>query len=205
MKTFLLFEKLERSLRLQQHCLDVIEYDQARTALSALQRSRVKHLLLLIFSNIVIGYFIAKHFTDLPLLISSGLLMLFNVIGIAGNITQMIIIQQQDCWENISSSYKKTGLLQTAALLQSVMIRFTRIRFLAWPLYSVYVLIAFWFIGWKVDWPLQAGMVVLIFPVSIYLYNKVRYTNLHIKWVEGLLNWAGRKYLLDLMGLRPAA
>lgn len=183
-----------------------IAYEQAKAVLSALKRSRVRNLLLLLFSNIVTGYFIAAHYTDLPLMIGGCLLLFFNITGIAGNIMQMMLItQQQDYWEHIGGPYKQTGLLQTAVLLQAVMIRFTRVRLLGWPLYSVYVMMGCWFIGWKVDRSWLAGMAILVFPVSLYLYNKVRYKNLHIKWVKELLNWSGRKYLLKMMGAYPAA
>lgn len=201
--TLILFDKL---LQVQQRCLDVIEYDQAKKVLKALQRSRVKQLLVLIFSNIVTIHFITGHLSNLLLVILAGFLVFLNMIGMAGVMWQFNILQQQEYWEQLHGPQKRTGLLQTAALLQSVMIRFTRIRFLAWPLYSVYVLIGFAFMGWDVDTAaLQVGMGLLLLPVSIWLYYKVRYNNLHIKWVEKLVNRAGRKYLLELMGFDPSS
>lgn len=197
--TLILFDKL---LRVQQHCLDVMEYDEAKKVLRALQRSRVKQLLVLVFSNIVTIHFAIGHLSNLVLVIMAGLLVLLNIIGMTGSIWQLNILRQQEYWEQLQGQQKRTGLLQTAALLQSVMIRFIRIRLLAWPLYSVYVLIGFAFMGWDVDaagWKeLQVGLAALLLPVSIWLYNKVRYTNLHIKWVEGLVNRAGRKYLVEI-------
>ncbi|MRG48821.1 hypothetical protein GFS24_27170 [Chitinophaga sp. SYP-B3965] len=200
--TMILFDKL---LRVQERCLDVIEYDQAKTVLRALKRSRVKQLLVLIFSNIVTVHFALAHLSNLVLVVLAGLLVLLNAICMAGVIWQLNILQQQEYWEQLHGPQKRTGLLQTAALLQSVIIRFTRIRFLTWPLCSVYVMIGGSFIGWNTDMPgLQLGMAGLLLPVSLWLYYKVRYTNLHIKWVEGFVNRAGRKYLLELMGFSPA-
>lgn len=197
--TLILFDKL---LRVQQRCLDVIEYDQSKKVLRALQRSRVKQLLVLVFSNIVTIHFALGHLSNLVLVIMAGLLVLLNIVGVAGAIWQLNILRQQEYWEQLQGQQKRTGLLQTAALLQFVMIRFIRIRLLAWPLYSVYVLTGFAFMGWDVDaagWKeLQVGLAALLLPVSIWLYNKVRYTNLHIKWVEGLVNRAGRKYLVEI-------
>ncbi|SIO51220.1 hypothetical protein [Chitinophaga niabensis] len=199
--TLLQFDKL---LQVQQRCLDTIEYDQARTVLNALRRSRVKQLLALVFSNIVTVYFALGHLSDLPLVIMAGLLVLFNAVGMAGNMWQLQVLQQQEHWKNLRGTQKKTGLLQTAALLQSLMIRSLRIRLLALPLYSLYVVIGFAFTGWRMDKELLVSMAALLLPVGIWLYCKVKYTNLHIKWVAGLVNGAGRKYLLELQGFSPS-
>jgi len=195
--TLLRFDKL---LQVQQRCLDVIEYDHARTVLNALRHSLVKKLLVLIFSNIVTVYFGLGHLSNPLLLTMAGLLVLLNALGMAGTIWQLQVLQQQEHWENLPGPQKRTGLLQTAALLQSLMIRWLRIRLLALPLYSVYVMMGFAFIGWDLDAGLLVGMAALMLPVGIWLYYKVKYTNLHIKWVAGLVNGAGRKYLLELMG-----
>jgi hypothetical protein len=195
--TLLQFDKL---LQVQQRCLDTIEYDQARTVLSALRRSRVKQLLVLIFSNIVTVHFALRHLSNLLLVILAGLLVLFNAIGMAGTIWQLQVLRQQEHWEDLKGPQKRTGLLQTAVLLQSLMIRSLRIRLLALPLYSVYVVIGLAFSGWDLDTEILAGMAALLLPAGIWLYHKVKYTNLHIKWVAGFVNRAGRKYLLELMG-----
>lgn len=203
MEKFALLDKIEKNLRLQQHALDLIAYDQAKKTLFALSRSRVIQLILLLFSNILIGSFLGRHYTNLPFAIAAGLLILFNNIGIAGAIVQLVIIHQQEFWDNLRGPHKQTGLLQTAALLQYVMIRFTRIRVLAWPLYSVYVMIGFAFFGWNLDWQFQAAWGILFLPVGIWLCVKVRSANLHLKWVAFLLNLTGRRYLLKLMDLNP--
>lgn len=195
--TLLRFDKV---LQVQQRCLDAIEYDQARTVLSALRRSRVKQLLVLIFSNIVTVHFTLGHLSNLLLVIMAGLLVLLNVIGMAVTIWQLQVLQQQEHWENLQGIQKRTGLLQTAVLLQSLMIRFLRTRLLALPLYSVYVVIGLAFSGRDVDTELLISMAALLLPVGIWLYYKVKYANLHIKWVAGLVNMAGRKYLLELLG-----
>lgn len=199
--TLLQFDKL---LQVQQRCLDAIEYDQARKVLSALRCSRVKQLLVLIFSNIVTVHFTLGHLSNLTLVIMAGLLVVLNAIGMAGTIWQLQILQQQEHWENLQGSQRKTGLLQTAILLQSWMIRVLRIRLLALPFYSVYVMIGFAFTGWKTDTELLVGMAAILLPAGVWLYYKVKYTNLHIKWVAGLVNSAGRKYLLELLGFSPS-
>lgn len=199
--TLLRFDKL---LQVQQRCLDAIEYDQARKVLNALRRSRVKQLLVLIFSNIVIVHFTLGHLSNLPLVIMAGLLVLFNAMGMAGTIWQLQVLQQQEHWENLQGSQKRTGLLQTAVLLQSWMIRVLRIRLLALPLYSVYVMIGFAFASWNLATELLVSMAAILLPVGIWLFYKVKYTNLHIEWVAGLVNGAGRKYLQELLGFSPS-
>ncbi|WP_343304082.1 hypothetical protein AAHN97_21155 [Chitinophaga niabensis] len=199
--TLLRFDKL---LQVQQRCLDAIEYDQARKVLNALRRSRVKQLLVLIFSNIVTIHFTLGHLSNLPLVIMAGLLVLFNAMGMAGTIWQLQVLQQQEHWENLQGSQKRTGLLQTAVLLQSWMIRVLRIRLLALPLYSVYVMIGLAFASWNLATELLVSMAAILLPVGIWLFYKVKYTNLHIKWVAGLVNRAGRKYLPELLGFNPS-
>ncbi len=199
--TLLRFDKL---LQVQQRCLDAIEYDQARTVLNALRRSRVKQLLVLVLSNIITVHFALGHLSNLPLAIMAGLLVLLNATGIAATAWQLQVLQQQEHWENLQAPQKKTGLLQTAILLQSLMIRHLRIRLLALPLYSVYVLMGLAFTGWNIDTELLISMAAILLPVGIWLYSKVKYTNLHIKWVAGLVNGAGRKYLLELLGFSPS-
>lgn len=199
--TLLRFDKL---LQVQQRCLDAIEYDQARKVLNALRRSRVKQLLALIFSNIVIVHFTLGHLSNLPLVIMAGLLVLFNAMGMAGTIWQLQVLQQQEHWENLQGSQKRTGLLQTAVLLQSWMIRVLRIRLLALPLYSVYVMIGLAFASWNLATELLVSMAAILLPVGIWLFYKVKYTNLHIEWVAGLVNGAGRKYLQELLGFSPS-
>jgi hypothetical protein len=164
----------------------------------------VKQLLVLVFSNILTVHFTLGHLSNLLLLIMAGLLVLLNAIGMAGTIWQLQVLQQQEYWENLQGPQKRTGLLQTAALLQSLMIRVLRIRLLAMPLYSVYVVIGLAFSGWDVDTELLISITALLLPVGIWLYYKVKYTNLHIKWVAGLVNRAGRKYLLELLGFNPS-
>lgn len=195
--TLLRFDKL---LQVQQRCLDAIEYDKARTVLNALRRSRVKQLLVFVFSNIITIHFALGQLSNLPLVIMAGLLVLLNATGIAVTAWQLQVLQQQEHWENLQGPQKRTGLLQTAVLLQSPMIRLLRIRLLALPLYSVYVMIGFAFMGWNIDTDLLLSMAAILPPVGIWLYYKVKYTNLHIKWVAALVNGTGRKYLLELLG-----
>lgn len=169
--------RYDKLLQVQQRCLDALAHEQASTTLNTLRRSREKQLPVLVFSNIITVYFATGHLSDLPLMIMCGIMVLLNAIGMAGIIWQLQVLQQQEYWEKLPWEQRRIGLMQTAVLLQSLKVRFTRIRILALPFCSVYLVIALSFMGRDTGTTFLISTAALLLPVSIWLYFKVKSLN----------------------------
>lgn len=187
--------KLEKSLKLNLHCLEMIQAQKLKNKLRPLFWFRGIEIMLY---AVVMGWlmiFLTKHYTDLKTVIAVGVLLVYFSIALTNCIKQFILLREVDLTEDILSIQKKL------TLLQSHIVSYLGLAFLAFPTYLAYPVIAFKAVtdyevlNMRADWWV-ANIIfsILITPLCIWLYKQVSYKNIHKRWVKGFVqSWAGKR------------
>jgi hypothetical protein len=181
--------KLEKSFRLNMHCLELIQSQKAKSKLKPVLILRIVEIVLHIIVIGWLGNFLYKNFLQWPYALSAAALILFFVVALSNCTRQIITIMQIDYSNNVTDIQKKL------TLLQAHIVDYVRLTFLVLPTWLAYPLITFkaltnidiipyvnhnWWIG-------QLIFTALIIPVCIWLYRQVSYKNLHKKWVRYII------------------
>ena len=185
-------QKLERSLKLNLHCLEMIKAQKIKSKLKPLLYSRVIEAIAHI---LIIGWllgFLYNNYTHFQFAISAIALIIFYGLSLINCIKQVITIKQINYNEEIIIIQKKLSELQSHAA------NYVSLIFLCIPIYLAYPVIAFKVFGnfditalngnW---WAANLIFSLVILPICIWLYMQVSYKNIQKKWV---------KYLIEKLG-----
>jgi hypothetical protein len=182
-------KKLEKSLKLNLRCLEMIQGQKVKSRLVSLLRLRVLEVMLHLVIIFWLTGFLYTHFFETWFAVSAGLLLVFFIIAFINCIKQIVLIKEIDYSEDITTIQRKL------TLLQSHIVDYIRLTFLCMPTYLAYPVIAFkafanfdivsqlsrgWWIG-------QLSFTVLLLPLCAWLYRQVRYKNIHKKWVKYII------------------
>ena len=179
-------DKLEKSLKLNMHCLELIQSQKAKSKLKTLFISRIIEITLHAVVIWYLGTFLYSHFFEPQYAISAAILILFFIIAFSNCIRQIVIIKEIDYSKSITEIQRKL------TLLQSHIADYIRLTFLMLPTYLAYPIIAFKVLGnfdivsqlsrnW---WTAQIIFNIVLIPLCVWLYREVSYKNLHKKWVR---------------------
>jgi len=188
-------DKLEKSLQLNMHCLEMIQTQKVKNKLKALLWQNIAGIILHVIVIQWLAGFLIKHFTEIKFAIAAIVLILFFALALVICVKQIILIKQIDYSEDILSIQKKLTLLQIQ------IVNYVRLTFLCIPTYLAYPIIAFKALGdfdistvnqkW---WIANLAFTILIIPICFWLYDQVSYKNIHKKWVKFIiLNSAGTR------------
>lgn len=182
-------QKLEKSLKLNLHCLEMIQAQKAKSRLVPLLRMRILegalHLMILYW----LAGFLYNHFFEIWFAVAAIALILFFIIAFVNCIKQVVLIKEIDYSQDITTIQTKL------VLLQSHIVDYIRLTFLCMPTYLAYPIIAFKALadfdivsqlsrGW---WIGQLSFTMLLIPLCIWLYRQVSYQNIHKKWVRYII------------------
>lgn len=188
--------KLEKSLKLNMRCLEMIQSQKAKSKLKPLLWPRIAEVMLHSIVIIWLAGFLIKNISVIQYVLSASALILFFAIAFANGIKQIILLKEIDNNEDILTIQKKL------TLLQSHLADYIRLTFLCMPTYLAYPIIGFKVLGnfdmvsklshnW---WIGQLVFTIILIPVCIWLYNQVTYRNIHKKWVRYIIeNSAGTR------------
>ena len=200
--------KLEKSLKLNLHCIETIQTQKVKSTFALLKFFKLLEIIIGVLLIFFLGNFLYNNLTETYFVVAAGILMVFCSLAIIGSIKQIVLISQISYTQNILDNQKKLALLQSSVLLQSSIIKYLRLAFLSLPFYTAYIIIGFKIFftidivaqGDKYWWISQIIISILFIPLSIWLYNKISYKNMHIKWVRKLIENAGGKSISKAMG-----
>ncbi|HEV7621829.1 MAG TPA: hypothetical protein VGO09_08855 [Flavisolibacter sp.] len=181
--------KLAQSIRINMHCLELIQSQKAKSKLNLLLFTRLIEIAAHIVIICYLGNFLYFHFTEVQFALSAVILILFFIIAFINCSRQVIIILEIDYSKNITEIQRKL------TILQSYIANYIRLTFLMLPTYLAYPIIAFKVLGnfdivsqlshkW---WIAQIIFTILLIPVCIWLYKEVSYKNMHKKWVRFII------------------
>ena len=186
--------KLEKSLQLNLHCLELIQSQKLKNKLRPLYWYRGFEILLY---AAVMGWlirFLAGHFGETKIIVAVGVLLVYFSIALANCVKQFLLLREVDLTEDILSIQKKL------TLLQSHIVDYLSLAFLAFPTYLAYPVIAFEAVdayrvldmshNW---WIANIVFSILITPLCIWLYKQVSYKNIHKRWVKNFVQSSAGK------------
>lgn len=181
--------KLEKSLKLNLHCLQTIQAQKVKSKLTPLLWLRIFEVLLHVGTIYWLTGFLYRHFFQIQYAVSAMVVILFFTMAFINCIRQVIIIKQMDYSNDIVS------IQSSLIVLRTHLINYVKLSFLCLPTFLAYPIIGFK-AGWDLDivahfhhnwWTAQIVFSVLMIPVCIWLYKQVSYKNMHKKWVRNLI------------------
>lgn len=195
--------KLEKSLKLNLHCLEMIQAQRVRSQLAPLLWQRLIEVL---FYIVVIGWlasFLYDHVNQWPYVLSALALISVYMIAFINCVKQIITVKRIDYTEDVIS------LQSSLEILQTHVVNYLRLTFLVIPIYLAYPIVGFKALGFDILtnlhgdwWKAQILFCLLILPICIWLYREVTYKNMHKKWVKFVIGMSGERVLKSMEFLK---
>ena len=178
--------KLDKTLRLNKSSMEDLQLEKSRSNINKIRRYRILEVVVFSFMALFIGWYIANNWGQTHLVISAVIVHVFTLIALVGSIGQLVLLQQIDFSKPIVEIRKKIELVNSHGFL------FVKLAFLSAPVWWSYAILALdLFFGVDLYVHLEPDFVMrylvvnflLIIPL-VWLFNKLSYQNLHIKWVR---------------------
>ena len=179
-------KKLDKTLRLNLSLMNELQMEKPQNSTKKILRYRISEVVIFSFLVIFLGWYIAHNLDQTHLVISGIILHVFTLIALVGSIGQVVLLQQIDFSKPIVDIRKKIELVNSHGLL------FVKLIFLSAPVWWSYAIVGLdLFLGFDIYVHLEQDFVVrylvinflLIIPL-VWIFNKLSYKNLHIKWVR---------------------
>lgn len=179
-------KKLDKNLKLNSASLKNINLEKSEKKTRTVLAHRVIELISFALLALFMGNYIATNWGQTHLAISGSIVGIFTLIALAGSIGQVVFLQQIDFTKPLVDIRKKIELVNTHGLL------FVKIIFLSAPIWWSYAIVAIdIFLDVDLYVHLEPAFVkrylianaLLLIPL-IWLFKKLSYKNLHIKWVR---------------------
>jgi len=178
-------QKLERSLALNLHLVKELQTQKARSALRRLAWYKVLLIALGLMWTAILGWLMYRLYTPglISFTISAGMVILFNLVGIASYIRHLVLIHRIDNSNSVLATQKHLAELQASTL------RVMRILYLQLPFYTTFFYTREMFIQGGLWFWLSTVPVTLAFTAaSIWLYRNIRQENAHKKWFRRMFD-----------------
>ena len=189
--------KLEKSLKLNLHCLEMIQTQKVKSKLTPLLWQRgVEIAFHTIFIFLLIG-FLYKNFSQFPYVVCTIALLAFYIIAVINCLKQITIIKRMDYSNDIVTIQSSLVMLRTHS------VNLVRLACLCIPTYLGFPMIVSESIadfGLKglsyLDirsnyhgnwWTVQIISSIILIPLCIWLYRQVSFKNIHKKWVKNII------------------
>ena len=186
--------KLEKSLKLNLHCLEQIQTQKVKSQLAPLFWQRIIEICFHVVAVVLLVAFLSNNFYQFPYNISAAALMVFYVLAIGMCLKQLIIIRRMDYSSDI------VGIQSSLVMLQTHAVNYMRLAVLCIPTFLAYPLVVSKAIGdlgltglsildigsnfhgeW---WRIQVIVFIILMPMCILFYKYVSFKNIHFDWVK---------------------
>ena len=184
--------KLEKALKLNQRCLEMIQAQKVKSKLRPLLWQRVIEISVHVIVIFWLIIFFSNNLFHWQHAVSAIVLIAFFLICFVNGVKQIITIKQLDYSDNVVT------IQSSLVMLQTHIADYVRLTFLCMPTYLAYPIIAFkafanfdivskLSVNW---WTAQLFFTIAITPFCIWLYGQVSYKNIHKKWVRFVIKKA---------------
>ncbi len=179
-------KKLDKNLKLNSAALKNINLEKSEKKTQTVLVHRIIELISFALLALFMGNYIASNWGQTHLAISGSIVGIFTLIALAGSIGQVVFLQQIDFTKPLVDIRKKIELVNTHGLL------FVKLISLSAPIWWSYAIVAIdIFLDIDLYVHLEPAFVtrylivnaLLLIPL-IWLFKKLSYKNLHIKWVR---------------------
>jgi len=189
--------KLEKSLKLNELSIELIQAQKLVSKLTPLYRQRVIECVFHSIAIVLLIGFLLKNIYQLPYAMSAIALLAFYTITLINALKQINIIKRMDFTNDVATIQSSLVVLQTHILNYAKLAILFIPTFLAYPTiltkiikdFDIKALADFDIIAksngsW---WTLQIVAFVILIPLGIWFYNEVTYKNIHKKWVKNFI------------------
>jgi len=186
--------QLERSLALNLRMLTELQTQKAENKLRSFRRNQITGVVLGVIWIAFLVFLVVNTLHNIYFVISVGFIILFNVFATAAYIRHLVLLSEVDIEDSVTESQRKI------TKIQSSFNNIGRILVLQAPFYCT-----FWYNNDLVAnagmgfWLIQLVIVSFFTFISIFLFRKLTYKNVHIKWVKAALESFGGKTLTKAM------
>ena len=196
--------KLEKTLKLNQHCLEIIQSHNVKSKLAPLFWHRIIELTLHTIALFLLVGFLYMNFFEFRYAASAVLLIAFYMVAIVNCLKQINIIRQMDYSNDIVSIQSSLVMLQTNIINHARLAVLCIPTFLAYPVvvskaiadfniktFGDFDIIAQSHGSW---WTAQLAASIVLIPLCIWFYREVSYKNIHKEWVKNTIEkYAGTR------------
>ncbi|WP_044210078.1 hypothetical protein [Flammeovirga sp. OC4] len=178
--------KLDKVLQVNDSAMNELQLDESQKNRNKIVRSRSIEVISFSFLVLFSGWYVANHWEQTHLVVSGIIVHLFTLVALIGSIGQVVLLQKIDFSKPIVEIRKKIELVNAHGLL------FMKLVFLSAPVWWAYAIVGIdLFFGVDLYPHLDPDFVqnylvfnfLLIIPL-LWIFNKLSYKNLHIKWVN---------------------
>lgn len=196
-------KKLDRALRFNAEMMRSLTLGKVQSALKRLVVYRSAEAFVAFTFTVLLAMFIEGNISEWALAASGLILFAFTVVGLAGNIQQIVFLSRLDYDAPIIILQKQLVHIRSHALLHA------RIAALLFPLYMAYLTV-----GFKVLWDVnivetrdsawlatQAAISLVFLAAVVWLWRTVTHENMHIAWVRVAIRQIGGESLASALAL----
>ncbi|MCT4589331.1 MAG: hypothetical protein N4A71_16020 [Carboxylicivirga sp.] len=178
--------KLDKTLRLNKSSVNELHFDKSQKSTKKILKYRIFETVTFSLLVIFLGWYIANNWEQTHLAISGTIVHVFALVALVGSIGQIVLLQQIDFSKPVVEIRKKMELVNSHGLL------FVKLVFLSAPVWWSYAIVAIdallevdLYLHLDPDFVIRYLVInfLLIIPL-VWLFNKLTYKNLHIKWVR---------------------
>jgi hypothetical protein len=189
--------KLEKSLRLNEQSIALIQAQKVVSKLAPLYRQRVIECIFHSIAIVLLIAFLYKNIFEFPYAMSAIALLAFYITTLINAIKQINLIKNMDFSKDLSTMQSSLVMLQTHIINYAKLSVLFIPTFLAYPTiltkvikdFDIKALADFDIIAksngnW---WTLELVALIVLVPLGIWFYNQVNYKNVHKKWVKNFI------------------
>lgn len=190
-------EKLDKSLKLNEQHIELIQTQKIASKLTPLYRQRVIECVFHSIAVVLLLGFIITNIFQLPYAVSAMALLAFYVTTLINAIKQINLIQSMDFNKDLATMQSSLVMLQTHIINYAKLAVLFIPTFLAYPIiltklikdYDIKAFADFDIIeksngSW---WTLELVALFILVPLGLWFYKEVSYKNMHKPWVRSFI------------------
>lgn len=189
--------KLEKTLTLNMHFLELIQSQKVKSKLAPVFRQRIVELAFHLIAVVLLAAFLYANITLFPYAASATLLIAFYLVAITSCLNQLRIIKRMDYSNDIVTIQSSLVMLQTNIVNHARLAVLCIPTFLAYPVVvskaiadlGLSHLINFDIIAQSNGnwWTAQLYSTIFLIPVCVWFYSQVTYKNIDKPWVKDFI------------------
>src|SRR5579871_138582 len=189
--------KLEKSLKLNEQNIELIQSQKVASKLAPLYRQRMIECIFHSIAIVLLIAFLFKNITQFPYAISAIALLAFYIATFINALNQINLINKMDFNKDFVTMKSSLVMLQTHIINYAKLAILFIPAFLSYPTiitkvikdFDIKALADFDIIAksngsW---WTTQMVAFVILIPIGIWFYKQVTYKNLDKKWVKNFI------------------
>ena len=201
--------KLEKTLKLNLHVLELVQTQKVRSKLTPLLWQRGIEIAFHSIAIVLLLAFLYNNFTLLPYAASAIVLIAFYMVAFVNCVKQINIINQMNYSDDIVTLQSSLLMLRTNFVNHSRLAVLCIPTFLAYPvvvskaikdlnirMFADFDIIAHSNGHW---WTAQLVASIVLIPACIWFYKQVTYKNIHKQWVKDFIQRSSGKRVTKAM------